>query len=106
MLTLFTVDPGRDCEVAIALELIRGHHPGPDSTGAVKVFALGDVELTMAHPVADAALLQDSQAGNVIFGLVFADPSAGLADDDCDLSLIIEVGRFRWTDNWLQMADQ
>ena len=106
MLALFTIDPGGHGQIVVVIEFICSHQPGSYSTGSVEMLALGNVEFAVPHPIPDAAFLQDGQPSNVCFSIFLGNPSSRLADDNRDLSLVVELFGFRWSPNRLPVPHQ
>ena len=72
----------------------------------MEILALGDVELAVTHPVANATLVQAGQPGDVIERRFHRDAPPALADHEGDLGLVIELHRFRRAQDGLAMGDQ
>ena len=66
-------------------------------------FPLCDIEFSMAHPVADGPFVGNCQRGDMIIGSCF-NPSSAFADDDGDLSFVVESFVFRLTDQRLVVS--
>lgn len=56
-----------------------------------KFFSLGDVVFAVAQPVADRALVQAGQGGDMAFCALARNTPAAFADRDGDLALVIEL---------------
>ena len=91
MLALFPVDAGGQGQCVIAGELIRGHQPGSDTAGADEILALGDVELGVAYPVPQGALVHQCEPGDMPQRLLLLDTMPRLADDQHYLTLVIQL---------------
>ena len=97
------IDPRRQPDVGkLAFIRIR-HQPRTHGAGPVKVLALGDIELGMAHPVADGAFIAEGKPSKLRQRLALGNAPAALANDDDDLALIIQLRRFRRADHGLAM---
>ena len=85
-----SVDPGPYPQIGDIAHLVGSDHPRSDRARAVEVLArtvLGAAMLPFAH----RALVHDRVAGDVIHRPFLGDVTAGLADDDAELALEIEL---------------
>ena len=75
------IDPRLKPDVGNLALVGEGHEPGSDRTGTVEILALGDIELGMAHPVSDGALVAQGQCCDVVQRVAFRNPAATGADE-------------------------
>src|SRR3984957_8008909 len=80
-------DVHRLCRV----DLVRRDDERPQASRFVEVLALGDVELTVAQPVAHRAFVAERVAGDVARGVLLRDVAPLAADHHGDLAFIVEL---------------
>ena len=103
VLHLLAVEPRGQRQPARIGNLVGGDEPGAERPGAGKILARGDGEfLVVAHAAVDEAGI----AGDVVERALGLDVAAGLADDQRQLALEIEIVGYRWPDHFAAVADQ
>jgi len=60
-------------------------------TGRFPVLSLGDIELGVADPIPDCALVAERQPGDVAPGFAHRNTSTWFADDDHYLAFVVEL---------------
>src|SRR4029077_12411087 len=98
VLNHLTVEAGLEPQRAESAGLVRRHHPGAERAGPGKILA-GRELVGVALIVADAALIVTSVSGDVVPRRGARDIAAGLADDDGELALEIEILRHARADD-------
>src|SRR5262249_32649931 len=106
ILPRLAIDAGGQADVRYLRVIGVGHEPWPKAAGGIEILALRDVEFRMAHPVAQRALVAQRDGRDVVERLVFRDVPAGLADDDDQLALIVELLRGARTHQRRVVADK
>ena len=83
------------CSGLVEIDLVGRHQPRADAAGRIPILALRDVELAVANPVADGALVAQRRAGDMVERLSCAIRRPAAADHQRDLALIVELLGFR-----------
>ncbi len=72
-------------------QLIGRNHPGTEGAGALEILSLSHVEFRVAQPVPDGSFIHQGHPGDVIPCPRFRYPSPLLADDQHNLTLVVEL---------------
>ena len=91
MLAPLAVDAGAEGQVVEGGKFIRANQPWADTARMHEILALGDIELGVAHPVAQGALVHQGEPGDMVQGLVLWNAVPGLADHQYDFALVIQL---------------
>src|SRR5439155_2521291 len=85
------IDAGYNVMRSARIAFVRRDDPRPDAARAIEILALRNVELAVVQPVADAALVAQRHAEDVVPGALARDVPSLFADHDHKLAFIVEL---------------